>query len=327
MPKKPFQKLKLLYIKDYLYSSSDEEHTVTVPMIIEMLKSNGIESERKSIYNDIELLRDLYGIDIVSPKRGEYYIGEREFQLPEIKLLVDSVSSSKFLTEKKSAELIKKLEQFSSKYQAQSFSSQVFLQPRIKKMNESIYNTVDVIFSAINDNKQISFKYYHFGADKKKIYSKNDGEYVVSPFAMLIDGDNYYLVAFDANNQIIRHFRADRIEKINVLKKQRVGHDRFNKEDYKGIGSKMFSMFTGELTDVTLRFENSLASVVIDRFGKDIWFSKADEEHFDISTEIWVSRQFFGWLFGLGGVKIISPKSVAEQYKEFIKTELKKYDE
>lgn len=326
MPKTPFQKLKLLYIKDYLNKYSDETHFVTVKMIIDMLGNNGISAERKSIYSDLELLRDLYGLDIISPKRGYFYLGEREFELAETKMLVDMVSSSRFLTEKKSAKLISKLEQFTSVYNAQSFSSQTFLRTRVKNENEAIYRTVDEIFTAIYLDKQITFKYFRYNANKRKIYSKSGGEYTVSPFAMLTDEDNYYLAAYDENADIIRHFRTDRMENVHIAQAQRHGKEKFDAQNYLGNGVMMFSMYSGKIEPVTLRFKNELSHVVIDRFGKKAVLSPFDDEHFDVQTNIMISPQFFGWLCGLsGGAKIISPTSVADEYSEYLKNELNLY--
>lgn len=326
MPKAPFQKLKLLYIKDYLYKYSDENHFVTVKMIIDMLEQSGICAERKSIYTDIELLRDLYGLDIISPKRGYFYLGEREFELAETKMLVDMVSSSRFLTEKKSAKLISKLEQFTSVYHAQSFGTQTFLRTRVKNENEAIYRTVDEIFTAIYLDKQISFKYFRYNAKKRKIYSKSGGEYTVSPFAMLTDEDNYYLAAYDEKSDIIRHFRADRMENTHIEKQSRKGKEKFDKQNYLGGGVMMFSMYSGAAEPVTLRFKNELSHVVIDRFGKNALLAPYDSEHFDVNSNIMISPQFFGWLCGLSdGVKIISPKNVADEYAGYLQNVLKTY--
>lgn len=326
MPKAPFQKLKLFYIRDYLYKYSDENHFVTVKMIIDMLKKSGIAAERKSVYSDLETLRDLYGLDVISPKRGYFYLGEREFELAETKMLVDMVSSSRFLTEKKSAKLISKLEQFTSVYNAQSFSSQTFLRTRVKNENEAIYCTVDEIFTAIYLDKQISFKYFRYNAQKRKIYSKNGSEYTVSPFAMLTDEDNYYLAAYDEKTDIIRHFRTDRMENTHIAKSSRQGKEKFNAQNYLGDGVMMFSMYSGSIEPVTLRFNNELSHVVIDRFGKNAVLLPFDSEHFDVKSNIMISPQFFGWLCGLSdGVKIVSPEKVAIEYADYLKKVLNIY--
>lgn len=326
MAKTPYGRLKLLYIKDYFYKYSDEEHFITVKMIIEMLVEKSITAERKSIYSDIELLRDLYGLDIISPKRGYFYLGEREFELAENKMLVDMVSSSRFLTEKKSAALISKLERFTSVYNARSFSSQTFLRTRVKNENEAIYRTVDEVFNAIYNDNQISFKYFRYDKYKRKIYSKNGGEYTVRPFAMLTDEDNYYLAAYDENADIIRHFRTDRMENAHTAEQKRRGKDKFDAQNYLGGGVMMFSMYSGKIESVTLRFKNELSHVAIDRFGKNAVLLPVDDEHFDISANIMISPQFFGWLCGLGGgAKIISPQNVKDEYKAYLQNELEIY--
>lgn len=326
MPKSSNQKLKLLYIRDYFYEFSDEEHPITVNMIIEMLANNGIKAERKSVYDDIALLRDMYEMNIVNPKRGSFYLAEREFELAEVKLLVDTVSSSKFLTEKKSTKLISKIERLASRYQAKDFRSQVFLQSRIKTMNERIYITVDEIFTAIADDVKIAFRYFHYNEKKERIYSKNGENYEVSPFAMLIDDDHYYLVAYDEQSNKLRHFRVDRIENNSILKIRRTGHDIFARADYSSAGTKMFSMYSGDVKSVTLRFDNSLAGVAIDRFGKDTVLVPNSDGTFDITAQIGVSPQFYGWLFGLSGkARVISPQSVRDEYADMLKKQLDTY--
>lgn len=328
MARSSFQKLKLLYIRDYFYHSSDEEHPITVQMIRDMLLSHGIEAERKSIYDDIELLGSVYEMDIIKPQKGYYYLGSREFELPEVKLLIDTVTSSKFLTEKKAATLIKKISGLSSDYQAERFSSQSFVQARIKNMNESIYLVVDEIFSAISGNCQIRFKYYHYDEKKQRHYSNNGGYYTVSPFAMIIDDDYYYLAAYDEQLGSMRHFRADRIEKIEHVDAPRVGYEAYEAANYKQSDSRMFSMFSGVCADVTLLCDNSLAHVIIDRFGKETVFVDRGDGSFSFTACVSLSRQFFGWVFGLGGkVKIISPAAVAREYADCLKAELAGYEE
>lgn len=326
MPKSSNQKLKLMYIRDYFYEFSDEEHPITVNMIIEMLENKGVKAERKSIYDDISLLRDLYGMDIVTAKRGSFYLAEREFELAEVKLLVDTVSSSKFLSESKSKKLITKIERLTSRYQAKDFLSQVFLQRRIKTINERVYITVDEIFTAIASDVKIAFKYFHYNEKKQRIYSKNGENYVVSPFAMLIDDDNYYLVAFDEQSGKLRHFRVDRIENNSILEEKRTGHEIFAKADYSSAGTKMFSMYSGDVKDVILRFDNSLAGVAIDRFGTDAVLIPNNDGTFDLTAQIGISPQFYGWLFGLcDKVKVISPQSVRNEYEEILKKQLNLY--
>ena len=328
MPKSSNQKLKITYIRDYFFEYSDEEHPVTVNMIIEMLANRDIKAERKSIYDDIALLRDVYGLDIVTLKRGCFYLAQRAFELAEVKLLVDTVSSSKFLTEAKSAKLITKIEGLASRYQARNFRSQVFLQNRVKTMNERIYITVDEIFTAVAEDVKIAFRYFHYNERKQRVFSKMGEKYVVSPFAMMIEGDHYYLVAYDEQSDKLRHFRVDRIENNSILKEKRVGHEKFEKADYKSAGTKMFSMYSGNAENVTLRFDNSLAGVAIDRFGKDTVLIPNDDGTFDITAQIGVSPQFYGWLFGLSGkVRVISPQNVRNDFAAELQRHLDIYND
>ena len=219
MARSAYQKLKPLYIMNYLLQNSDEDHLVSMSQLIEHLAAHGIPSERKSVYDDIEALR-VFGLDIVqggSGKNAGYYIANRSFELPELKLLVDSVQSSKFITHKKTATLIKKIETLASIHEAQLLNRQVYVKNRIKTMNESIYYNIDAIQSGISQNKKIQFKYFEYTVQKTRHYRKDGAFYVVSPFAMTWDDENYYLVAFDSQAGIIKHYRVDKMTEISSI--------------------------------------------------------------------------------------------------------------
>lgn len=313
------QKLKPLYIMDYLLRNSDEDHPIPMKQILEYLESEGISAERKSVYSDIEALTD-YGIDILQTNASRntgYYIGSRSFELPELKLLVDSVQSSKFITHKKTGTLIRKIERLASIHEAQLLQRQVYVANRIKTMNESIYYNVDKIHSGISQNKQIRFKYFRYNVRKEKEYRRDGAYYQVSPFALTWDDENYYMVAYDSEFSEIRHYRVDKMEKISVTTVDRDGIDVYNALDMAVYAKKVFGMFSGTEQKVKLRFENELVGAVLDRLGRDIPIVPDGEEHFTVTADVVVSPQFFAWVSGFGNqVKILSPESVVDQMRE-----------
>ena len=323
MPKAPRQKLKLLYIKDFLLANTDENHAVTVKDIIKHLDKCGISAERKSIYDDIELLK-LSGLDICSEKRDKsvwYNVVSRDFEIYELKLLSDAVNGSKFITEKKSHELIKKLENQCSRHQAFELDRQLTVVNRIKSMNESIYFNVDIIHNSINENKKISFRYFDYNINKEKIYRHDSKPYTVSPYTLIWDDENYYLVAYDSKSEQIRHYRVDKMDKIcQVEDSRREGSEAFKALDAENYSKKIFSMFGGDTTKVRLEFAERLAGVVIDRFGKDTFFSKSEKEgFFTFETEIVVSPVFYGWLFSFGTeARIVCPQAVKDGFTEYV---------
>ncbi len=325
MAKSSNQKMKLLYLYHILNDETNEENALTMAQIISRLEDVGISAERKSLYNDMELLRD-FGLDIVSKRERQtkYFVASRDFELAELKLLVDAVQSSRFLTRKKSDSLIKKIEKLAGKPDASALQRQVFVANRIKNMNESIYYNIDYIHSAILKNKQISFKYFKwsvdFGSPQKIVKTyKKDEEYCVSPFALTWDDENYYLVAYDSVAGIIKHYRVDKMEKIKVTNIPREGEKIFSGFDLGEYSNKFFGMFGGEEQRVKIRFSNDLIGVVADRFGTDISIEKDGDDHFILRVNVAVSPQFFGWIFSFGnGAEIIYPNSVRVQMKEYL---------
>ncbi len=320
MPKSPNQKLKLLFIMQLLLEKSDERHPVSMNEIIAHLEANAISAERKSIYDDLESLR-LFGMDIIQQRgaNGGYYIAGRDFELPELKLLVDSVQSSKFITQKKTMALIKKIESLASVYEAQLLHRQVYVKNRIKNMNESIYYNVDEIHNGIATDCKICFKYFEYSISKEKICKHGGAPYCVSPFALTWDDENYYMIGFDSEAGIIKHFRVDKMMEISVLGEKRDGRESFENLDLAAYSSTLFGMFTGKEERVTLEFSNKLIGPVIDRFGKDIPVIPVDEEHFHAHVEAAISPQFFGWLCGFGnGVRVIAPENVVRQMREHL---------
>lgn len=322
MPKSPNQKLKLLYLKQILETYTDDEHKLSTKELIEKLDFYGIKVERKSLYDDIECLIN-FGVDIIVEKSDSNYyaIGERKFELPELKLLVDSVQASKFLTEKKSHSLIKKLESLCSVYQEKTLQRQVIVSGRIKNMNESIYRNIDDIHSAINSRRKIKFKYIKYSISNKNVFKKDGEDYIVSPFALMLDRENYYLLGYDTSAEKIKHYRVDKIYNVRITDEKNDGEDVFKKIDLGKYGNKMFSMFAGENTKVKLLVKNDLIGVIIDKFGKNNIFFKYDENHFTVNVDVAVSTQFYGWLTSLSpAVKLISPESTVNDFKNHLKS-------
>ena len=325
MPKNPNQKLKLLYLYQILMQKTDEEHKLTTDELIAALSRCGIEAERKSIYSDIAALQD-FGLDVnlQRGRGGGYFVASREFELPELKLLVDAIQCSRFITEKKSNELVKKLESLASEPQARALQRQVYVSDRVKTINESIYYNIDTLHSAISAGVQITFQYFEWALDFsaqqriQKRYRRDGARYQVSPWALTWDDENYYMVAYEAASDAIRHYRVDKMEHIELTDLRREGqrlfHDQFNIASY---ARKVFGMFSGEEKSVLLHCENRFIGVIRDRFGSDLMVHKLDEEHFSVHVTVAVSPQFFSWIFGLGGaVRIAGPAEVREAFQQ-----------
>ena len=299
-----------------------------MPEIISELNAYGISAERKGLYNDMECLRT-YGMEIAGyqEERAYYYkVVDRRFELAELKLLVDSVQSAKFITTQKSRELIEKITGLASKYEATQLNRQVYMAERIKTKNEGIYYNVDTIYNAIAENVKITFQYFQWNI-KKQMELRHDGAlYQVSPWALSWDDDNYYLIAYDEKEEKIKHFRVDKMLHIEMIEEKREGRWVFKEFDIAVYARKMFGMFDGEEEMVKILCHNSLAGVMIDRFGKDISLIPVDEEHFSVTVRVAVSRQFLSWVMALGeGAKIIGPDVVVEQVKTEVERLVKQY--
>lgn len=322
------QKLKIMYLMKILLDRTDETHSITMPEIIDALEAYGISAERKSLYNDIENLR-VYGLDVIGVQEDRtysYHIGNRQFELAELKLLVDSVQSAKFITEKKSNELIKKIESLASKYEASQLHRQVFVAGRVKTMNESIYYNVDSIHAAIAGNSRITFKYFKWNVDKDMELRHDGALYEVSPWLLSWNDGYYYLIAYDSVKGIIKHFRVDKMLDIKSNGRKREGEKVFNSLDMAAYTGKMFGMYGGEDERVRLECDNALAGVMIDRFGKDISLIRLDDKKFAVNVEVAVSRQFLAWIIGLGeGVKIVGPQRIVDMMNDEIDRLVKQY--
>ena len=321
MAKSPKQKQKLLYVMKYLMEHTDAEHEVRTPDIIAHLERNGIHAERKSIYDDMNTLED-FGLDVVRTEgpRGGYSIGTREFELAEVKILVDLVQSSKFVSVNKSRELIKKLEKLVSNHDAKKLQRQVEVADRVKTENESIYYNVDWIHTAIANNKKIRFKYFDWAVDKSMQYRKDGAAYEVSPWLLTWNEENYYLVAYSKKDAAIRYYRVDKMNKIEVLEEEREGRQVFEQKEKSAYAKNSFGMFAGAAKTVQLICDKKLVGVMIDRFGKSVSIREISEEKVKVRINVDVSPHFYGWLTSFGSqVKLVEPAEIVEDYRTYLR--------
>ena len=321
MAKGKNQKFKLSRLAQIMLEKTDEAHFLTMAELKEELARYEITAERKSLYNDLRDL-EVLGIEVAGEPCGggyRYHVVERPFELPELKLLVDVIQSSKFITARKSYQLLAKLEKLASKYEASALQRQVFVAGRIKTMNETIYYNVDTIHGAIAKNRKIHFQYYQWNVKKEMELRHGGAYYHISPWGLSWDDENYYLIGYDSDAEQIRHYRVDKMLRIQMSKEDREGREHFKKLDMADYARKSVGMFRGEEQQVKLLVNNRMAGVIIDRFGKEAMMIPADADHFRGSVEVHVSPQFLSWIISLGDdVKIIGPEDVVERMREEI---------
>lgn len=323
MTKGEGQRIRILHVLRILWEQSDEEHPITASGVLEKLAERGIQCERKTIYSDWKDLED-FGFDVIRTKKGAY-IGNRNFEIPELKLLADAVQSSRFITEKKSEELIRKLSLLLSEEDGKRLKHQAMVRNQVKTMNESIYYNVDVIHEAMQDNYQIRFQYWNWDVRKEMVLKREGEPYVISPWVLMWENEKYYLVGYDEKAKQMKHFRVDKMLRIEVICEKRQGKVAFQAIDMSSYGIENFGMFQGERETVTLCGDNELAGVLIDRFGKDIWLHQRNEMCFTAVVDVVVSNQFFGWITGLGGkVRIEGPQWVVDAYGDLLDTLIKR---
>lgn len=326
MPKSYNQKLKILYIRDYLERNSHEAHPVSTAELLQMLGTHGISCDRKTIYADIEALQN-FGMDIVKlpGKGGGYYLASRIFELPELKLLIDAVQSSRYLTEKKSRELITKLCDQCNRYDAGLMRREVVVSGRVKSMNETIYYNVDAIQSAISENRQISFRYFDWDLGGKRRY--RDRSYAASPYGLCQDNENCYLLAHSERHGVTS-YRVDRMSDIRTLPDVRTPCPELTGKALVAHAGKLFQMYAGETVTVRLRFHRSLINVVIDRFGKDTILTPDGSEHFTFTVDVAISPMFLSWVIGFGSrAQILSPKSVIDACRSLCREAAAQYED
>lgn len=327
MPKSYGQKLKILYLAQLLFERSDESHPLTTKEMIDYLSAQGIRAERKSIYDDMAALQN-FGMDIIAirEKPGGYYLASRQFELAELKLLVDAVQASRFVTEKKSRELISKLETLTSRREAGQLHRQVVVAERGKSSNEQIYYNVDEIYAAMASDCAIRFQYFEWSVRKEMVPRRDGAYYEASPWLLTWEDENYYLIAYDSTAEILKYYRVDKMLHLTVCETPRDGQAAFDALDIAGFAKKTFGMFAGDETTVVLRCDASLTGVMVDRFGTDVLMRPEGEGQIRVRANVAVSRQFFGWLTGLGsGVQIVSPPEIRAQYEQYLKDILNCY--
>lgn len=327
MAKSENQKQKLLYLLKFFYEETDEEHTLTVNEIIEKLERNGISAARRSIYDDIRTLQD-FGVDIVmrKSKTCEYFLASRLFETAELRILIDSVQSSRFITKKKSESLIKKLKGLTSKPQARDFSGQIYIYDRIKSMNECIFYNVDTLHHAIAENRKITFRYFDYNIKREKVYRKKGSYYCTNPIALTFDNENYYLIAYNEKFDDFVHYKVDRMADISVSEQRRSMPEKpFNAASYV---KPIFSMFDGETEHITAIFDNAYLNLVIDRFGDNVRLQELENDCFQVEFKAAVSPTFLSWMIGFGdGAIIVSPEWVADEIKRLALETANMYEE
>lgn len=319
MAKGPNQKLKIMYLNKMLLEKTDENHPMGVNDMIAELGKLGVNAERKTIYDDLALLRDVYGTDIIAVrgKHQGYYVGERDFELAELKLLADSVAAAKFISGKKSLSLISKIEKLASVHDAKKLRRQVYVTNRVKTGNESVYYNVDTIHAAIASNFCVSFKYFDITVGKRKKYRKDGEFYTETPVALMCDDGNYYLVAYKRKYANYVHYRVDRMSDVTVTDIPRdMPDEKFDPAEY---AKSVFSMFGGERERIDIRFDMSLLGAVYDKFGTGIAVRRLSDDSFAVTLAVEVSDQFFAWVAGFGTrAKIIEPMEICERFGKFL---------
>lgn len=315
------QKCKLLWLLKILKENTDQEHPVSMSVLLQRLEDEGIPAERKGIYRDIAELTD-FGYDIRlkrSRTEGGYYLAKREFELPELKLLVDAVQASRFISLKKSRELITKIEGLSNRFEARQLQRQVYVANRIKTGNESIYETVDYIHRAIQDNVQISFRYFEWTVKKEMKFKREGGRYRISPWALTVKDENYYMVGYDAEAGLLKHYRVDKMTEPALEEEKRCGSETYADFDVAAYTNKTFGMFGGNEEQVTIGCANRLIGVIIDRFGQEVSVRERENGWFTIRVKVVVSGQFYGWLAGLGTeARLLGPPEAVDGYRNYL---------
>ena len=319
MPKQSDHKKRLLVLKDIFEQETDEVHGLTTKQLIEILDRHGMKVDRKTLYSDIETLQ-FYGMDIAHEEREKTYrLLSRDFELSEIKLMIDCMQSSKFLSEQRTESLIKKLQGLCSRYEAEQLRRQVTVANRVKNLNREIYINVDTIHKAIANNHQISFLYFDYDIGMERVYRMGKKKYECSPFELLYVDENYYLLAYDSKWEKIVTYRVDRMVEVQELRSQRAGHATYAQIDRAQYQKSVFNMFMGKMQKVTMIFHYELMNTFVDKFGTDIMVMEEDDVHYRVTVLVSVSPQFFGWVFGLGDkVRIIGPDSIVEQMQTIL---------
>lgn len=325
------KKLIPIYLQQLFLEKTDKTHYIRMPEILEYLEHKGIFADRRTIYSAISILNSAeFEIIGVQEKGGyKYHHPNRTFDTNELKFLIDSVSTSRFLTEKKSRELISKIKGLGSSFDSEVLNRNILLSKKIKSMNDKVLKNLDILYFAIRTNSRVNFQYMKWNPQKKLEFVRKGELYTVSPFAVTLNDDNYYLIAFDNKYQDLRHFRVDKMQSIKMTSEPREGIDIFKDFNIVEYNQKTFNMFSGREETVKIMGNNALSGAFIDRFGTDINI-RPDLEHpnkFIARITVNVSPQFYAWIFGLGkGITILSLESVVKEFQETAKEILQNYN-
>ena len=316
MPHVGGQKLKIINEYQILMEESDEKNQINAIEMTRRLKNRGIPAERKSVYKDMTTLMDA-GVDVVKGEKG-YYIGTRVFELAELKLLVDAVGASKFISQDKTKELVEKITSLASVDEATQLKRQVVVPDKALSSNEKIFYTIDVVYQCIDNDKKMTFKYQEWTLEKELKPRHGGRIYKVSPVFLIRNDENYYLVAFDDDSQEIRHYRVDKMISAEMSDENREGEELRNALNPQEYAKQHVSMFAGEERVITIRFGKNLIGVVLDKFGTDIDVREDGEEHVKARISVAVSPQLYGWLVGIGAT-VCFPEAEAEKYTKYIR--------
>ena len=316
MPHVGGQKYKILNEYQILMNESDEQHQINAIEMTRRLEARGISAERKTVYKDMATLMEA-GVDVVKGDKG-YYIGSRVFELAELKLLVDAVGASKFISQKKTKELVEKITTLASMDEATQLTRQVVVPEKRSTGNEKIFYSIDVIYQCLDNNKKMSFKYQDWTLTKEMKPRHGGKIYVVSPAFLLRNDENYYLVAYDDDSQQIRHYRVDKIISAEMLEEERSGDKQRGALNPHEYAKQHISMFAGDERVVTIRFDKRLIGVVLDKFGADIDIRAEGEDLVRARISVAVSPQLYGWLTGIGAT-ICFPEEEERKFKDYIK--------
>lgn len=326
------QKLKALYIAKYFIENSDENHAITANDLADYLRTDcEIEAERHSVYRDIAALRDIFELDIAGTQGGRYRLMSRQFSYDDLLLLAECVHAAKFISAGKAKELVSTICEFCSIYQAETLQEEVFLCDRVKTTIKETLEIISVIRQAMatkRDGKphtpqKICFKYTTYSIENiyKQIERHDGALYIVSPYKLLLNEGHYYLLAFDNKSQEMRTYRIDRMKNVRLLNEPREGADAFAKLDIATYTRRVFSMFSGERKRVSIRFENRLLDTALERFGTDgdVFYRPDGKQHFIVTTDVEISEQFYGWLFGFGmSACLVAPEEVRQSTREYL---------
>ena len=324
--------IRLMLLRDYLQANAGKNRIVSRRELEAYLEERGYPIEKKTLYTDFAILESEFGMQIeYNPHKKGYRLLNPPFEPYELRLLVDSVQSSKFITREKAREITTKVKRLAGKDTVDSLTRENHVANRVRSMNDSVVREADRIHQAINNDAKIGFSYFHYtpatGHEKK--YSKSGAQYIVSPYALLWNNGNYYLYAYDSEKSKFRYFRVDRMEHISLpLPERRDGKELYNEQNITHQDTKVFDMFSGKEYTVRIRFRIELADAVIDQFGKDVGMFLIDEEHFVIQVPVQISPPFFAWIATFGRrVKILSPEPVREKMRDFLQRSMDMYKE